>query len=109
MAPPRKAKTEATRAAEDELPFEAAMDRLEAVVKSLEAGEIELETALSRFEEGVVLVRSCSQQLEVAERRIETLVRESDGLVARPFEVGEVGEAENEVADAADDSEGEAL
>lgn len=106
MAPPRKAKTEATRFAEGELPFEAAMDRLEAVVKSLEAGEIELETALSRFEEGVALVRSCSQQLEVAERRIETLVRESEGLVARPFEVGE---AEEEGADAADGSEGKAF
>ena len=71
-----------------------------------------METALSRFEEGVALVRSCSQQLEVAERRIETLVRESEGLVARPFEVGEVGEVgevEEEGADAADDSEGKAF
>jgi exodeoxyribonuclease VII small subunit len=101
MAPPRKPKTEANRPAEGEIPFEAAMDRLEAVVKNLEAGEIELETALLRFEEGVALVRSCSEQLEVAERRIETLVRESEGLVARPFEVGE--------PDATDEAEGEAL
>ena len=82
------------------------MDRLEAVVKNLEAGEIELETALLRFEEGVALVRSCSEQLEVAERRIETLVRESEGLVVRPFEVAE---ADEEGADATDDAEGEAF
>ncbi len=93
MAPRDKAEAEASKPADGEIPFEAALERLEAVVASLESGEIELETALARFEEGVALVRRCGQQLKVAERRIETLVEEADGLVVGSFELGdEAGE-----------------
>ncbi len=90
MAPAGKAKAKAKAKASAPDPgglsFEASLERLEVVVKSLEAGDIELETALAHFEEGVTLMRACSAQLEAAERRIEVLVAEADGLVAQPFE-----------------------
>ena len=89
MAPPGKAKAKAAAPADAEIPFEAALERLEAVVKSLETGDIELETALARFEEGVRLMRSCTDRLETAERRIEVLVEEADGLAARSFDAGD--------------------
>lgn len=70
---------------EDSLPFEAALERLEAVVDRLEQGELELEESLAAFEEGVRLSRRCASQLEAAEQRIEVLVQEGGRWLARPF------------------------
>ena len=71
--------------ADDELGFEAALERLEGLVERLENGDLPLETALSTFEEGVALTRRCAEQLGRAERRIESLEREGGRLVERPF------------------------
>ena len=69
----------------DEPPFETALTRLEGIIQALEKGDLELEAALAAFEQGVALSRRCAAQLEGAERRIEMLVREGAGFVARPF------------------------
>jgi exodeoxyribonuclease VII small subunit len=69
----------------EELPFETAMTRLEGIVQALESGDLELGAALAAFEQGVALSRHCAAQLEVAERRIEVLVREGAGFGTRPF------------------------
>ena len=42
------------------IPFEAALLELEALVGQLEQGELSLEEALQRFEQGVGLVRTLS-------------------------------------------------
>jgi exodeoxyribonuclease VII small subunit len=77
----------------DEAPsFEAALQRLEALVERLEQGDLELEAALAAFEEGVALARRCAAQLGDAERRIEVLMREGGGWVARPLEAEAEGE-----------------
>ncbi len=68
-----------------EVPFETALSRLEALVARLERGDLPLEEALATFEEGVALSRRCSERLEAAERRIEILVGEG-AQQARPFE-----------------------
>jgi len=69
----------------DPLCFEEALERLEAIVDRLESGDLPLEEALARFEEGVGLTRALGEQLAQAERRVEQLVREGGGLVAKPF------------------------
>ncbi len=74
--------------------FETALQRLEVLVERLEQGDLELEAALSAFEEGVALARRCAAQLGDAERRIEVLMREGGGWVTRPLE--EPVEAEGE-------------
>ncbi len=66
--------------------FEAALERLEAIVDQLEQGDLELEAALAAFEEGVRLSKQCASQLDAAERRIEVLSEEGGEWVARPFE-----------------------
>jgi exodeoxyribonuclease VII small subunit len=71
----------------DELSFEDALGRLETLVDRLEQGDLELEEALTSFEQGVALTRRCAGQLEAAERRIEILVKEGEKLLTRPFEV----------------------
>jgi exodeoxyribonuclease VII small subunit len=68
------------------LSFEQALEKLESLVDRLERGDLPLEEALSAFEEGVALTRRCAGQLDDAERRIEMLTREGEGVVARPFE-----------------------
>jgi len=69
----------------DELSFEEALDRLEAIVERLEDGELALEEALSGFEEGVRLSRGLADRLGDAERRIERLTREGGVLATRPL------------------------
>jgi len=94
----RRDRTEAPAAeapATDDAPsFEAALDRLEALVERLEQGDLELEAALGAFEEGVALARRCAAQLGDAERRIEVLMREGGGWMLRPLEAPAEGEGD---------------
>jgi exodeoxyribonuclease VII small subunit len=53
--------------------FEAAIAELEAIVKTLESGDLPLEKSLELYERGVQLSRFCHTRLEDAERRIEIL------------------------------------
>ncbi len=61
--------------------FEAALERLEEIVKALEGGEIALEGSLELFEEGIRLSRLCHGKLEQAERRVELLLKDASGQV----------------------------
>jgi exodeoxyribonuclease VII small subunit len=53
--------------------FESAIAELETLVKTLEDGDLALETSLELFERGVQLSRFCHSKLEEAERRVEVL------------------------------------
>ncbi len=53
--------------------FEEAIERLESIVQALEEGELGLEEALGRYEEGVKMLRHAHALLERAERRVEIL------------------------------------
>jgi exodeoxyribonuclease VII small subunit len=53
--------------------FESAIAELESIVKTLEDGDLALETSLALFERGVQLSRFCHSRLEEAERRVEIL------------------------------------
>jgi exodeoxyribonuclease VII small subunit len=55
------------------LSFEEALTSLEQIVQELEEGKLGLGESLSRYEQGVNLLKACHQQLERAERRIEIL------------------------------------
>jgi exodeoxyribonuclease VII small subunit len=68
--------------------FEDALRELEAIVKRLESGELDLEESLKIFEEGVALSRYCFQKLEEAEKRISILIKDENGLKRAPFETG---------------------
>ncbi len=59
--------------------FEAQLGALERVVRELERGDLPLEESLKLFEEGVRLSRECQERLNQAERRIEVLLRDSEG------------------------------
>jgi exodeoxyribonuclease VII small subunit len=59
------------------LSFEQIVEQLSTVVAQLENGELPLEQALGRFEQGVALSRLGSKRLDEAERRIELLLRDA--------------------------------
>ena len=59
--------------------FEHSLESLESIVSKLEEGDQPLEESLELFEEGVRLARLCQQRLEKAERRIEMLIKDSEG------------------------------
>lgn len=67
----------------EELKFEKALERLEKIVEELEAGNIPLEEALKKYEEGVRLSRACSEKLTQAEKKIQVLTRALDGGLKR--------------------------
>ncbi|MBU3759033.1 MAG: exodeoxyribonuclease VII small subunit [Candidatus Omnitrophica bacterium] len=70
-----------------ELPFEKAMEKLEKLVEDLESGDLSLEDALKKYEEGVRLSHVCQERLTQAEKKIEILTRGLDGsLVKKKFE-----------------------
>jgi exodeoxyribonuclease VII small subunit len=67
--------------------FEAALKRLEEIVRKLEGGELPLDTALELFEEGIQLSRFCNTTLGAAERRVEILLKSDSGQARTvPFE-----------------------
>lgn len=59
--------------------FESAIERLEAIVDQMESDKMPLEELLVRYEEGVKLVKLCSEKLESAEKRIEIIARTAGG------------------------------
>ncbi|MGE0087229.1 MAG: exodeoxyribonuclease VII small subunit [Desulfococcaceae bacterium] len=61
--------------------FEKALKQLEEIVHELESGDLPLEKAMSRFEDGMRLSRFCSQQLDETERKITLLTQDQDGKV----------------------------
>ncbi len=70
----------------EETGFEASLEKLETLVARLESGELPLEEALRRFEEGMQLSGRLSEKLENARRRVEQLGRAKDGTpVLQPF------------------------
>ena len=59
--------------------FESSLGELEKIVRKLEDGDLSLEESLKLFEDGVKLSRECQERLSQAERRIEILLKDSQG------------------------------
>jgi exodeoxyribonuclease VII small subunit len=67
--------------------FEDSLTDLERIVRDLEEGQLGLDDALARYEQGVALIRRCQAQLAQAEQRILVLTGlEPDGApILQPF------------------------
>lgn len=63
----------------NEKSFEAAMARLEEIVRALENGTAALDDSLGLFEEGIALVKLCNAKLEGAEQRVKLLTKGENG------------------------------
>jgi exodeoxyribonuclease VII small subunit len=57
--------------------FERNLEQLEKIVQSLEDGTSTLDQSLKAFEKGINLSRTCQEELNKAEKRIEILLKEN--------------------------------
>ncbi|BAS28422.1 exodeoxyribonuclease VII small subunit [Limnochorda pilosa] len=71
----------------EEIAFEEAYGRLEAVVERLEGGEPSLEESLRLLEEGIRMSRICQSRLDQAQARLEQLLEREGGPVVEPFQL----------------------
>ena len=66
--------------------FEQSMKKLEQIVQELESGDLPLEEAMQKFEEGIKLSRLCSEKLDETEKKITLLLQDQKGNVSeKPF------------------------
>ena len=63
----------------EKVSFEKSLGRIEEIVKSLERGDVSLDEALSLFEEGTKLIKSCGKMLDDAEQKVVALQKGGDG------------------------------
>ena len=66
-------------AANAKLSFEESLAKLEAIVESMESGDVPLADLLARFEQGTKLLKVCETRLKEAELKIEQLKKSKDG------------------------------
>lgn len=71
---------------EQKLTYEQALERLTQIIRAMENDKIPLDESLKLYEEGVVIVRRLSAELDDAERRIKILQQNAQGeIVAIDF------------------------
>lgn len=69
--------------------FEQSLKQLERIVQELEDGDLPLEKAIQKFEEGIALTKYCSQKLDETEKKISILLKNAEGRIAeKPFKPG---------------------
>ena len=61
------------------MPFERAIDELEAIVKRLEEGKVPLEESVTIYERGEALKARCEHLLRQAEARVEKITLDGSG------------------------------
>ena len=64
----------------EKLTFEDAVERLETIIDSMENGNVSLAELTTQFEEGSLLLKTCRNQLQEAESKIEKLNTETGEL-----------------------------
>jgi exodeoxyribonuclease VII small subunit len=74
-------------AAAKKFDLEKSLANLEDLVEELESGDLPLETAMKKFEEGIKLTRSCQKALKDAEQKVEILLKSAGGESLEDFDV----------------------
>ena len=69
--------------------LEKALADLEELVEELESGDLPLEKAMKKFEDGIKLTRGCQTALKDAEQKVEILLKSTAGEDLEDFEVDE--------------------
>ncbi len=70
-----------------EIPFEAALKELEAIVRKLEGGTGDLEASIADYVRGTELKDYCQKKLESARLKVEAIIQAKDGTTTtQPFD-----------------------
>lgn len=66
--------------------LEKALADLENLVEELETGDLPLEKAMKKFEDGIKLTRACQAALKDAEQKVQILLKTAGGESLESFE-----------------------
>lgn len=69
--------------------FEEQIEELESIIKELEAGKLNLDESVEKFEAGMKISKECSKMLEDAERKITILLNKDGNVEEEDFETKE--------------------
>ena len=67
--------------------FEENLAELEALVKKLEAGNLDLDESLKICEDAIVLRERCRKFLEESERKVQKLMETAQGVTKEEFKL----------------------
>ena len=70
---------------EETLNFEETMKQLEEIANQLEKGDLDLDTSIAKFEEGMKLSKKCNDFLDNAEKRITILLKDGNNVKEENF------------------------
>lgn len=70
---------------QEDLNFEETMQQLEVIATQLEKGDLDLDTSIAKFEEGMKLSKKCNDFLESAEKRITILLKDGNDIKEENF------------------------
>jgi exodeoxyribonuclease VII small subunit len=79
--------TDKTMAAAKKIDLEKSLAELEELVEELESGDLPLETAMKKFEDGIKLTRGCQAALKEAEQKVQILLKSAGGEKLDDFEI----------------------
>jgi len=65
----------------NDMPFEKAFERLEEILHKMNEGKVSLDTSLKLFEEANLLITNCNKKLNLAEQKIEVLIKNQSDIV----------------------------
>ncbi|MFW8601350.1 exodeoxyribonuclease VII small subunit [Desulfobacterota bacterium M19] len=65
--------------------FESSLQTLEEITRALESGELSLDDALKKFDEGIKLAELCNKKLDEAQAKIDILLNKNDSIIVEPF------------------------
>lgn len=68
--------------------YEQALKQLEQIVAEIESGDLPLEKAFERFEEGMRLSKFCTEKLDQTEQKVTQLIQSGSGISKVPFTIG---------------------
>ena len=74
-------------AATKKFDLEKSLAELEELVEELESGDLSLETAMKKFEDGIKLTRGCQAALKDAEQKVQILLKSAGGEELDEFEI----------------------
>lgn len=70
----------------EDLSFEAAIERMESIVRQMENGNLNLQESMALYEEGVKLAKFCQKELDLARQKVEKITLTGNGEVkTEPF------------------------
>jgi exodeoxyribonuclease VII small subunit len=61
--------------------FEETLEKLELIVGELESGNISLDKAIAKYQEGMLLSKQCLDSLNKAEKKVKVCLKDKEGKI----------------------------